>query len=75
MQAGTCLLLRDVVVMQFIPPANGSSYFEVSAIFGDGNFDDIRRNATNLWNCLQKFYISVSMTVTASKHCLENLVH
>jgi len=33
-QAGTCLLLRDVVVMYFIPPPNGSSYFEVSAIFG-----------------------------------------
>jgi len=34
MQAGACLLLRDVVVMRFIPPPNGSSYFEMSAIFG-----------------------------------------
>jgi len=52
MQAGTCLLLRDVVVMRFIPPPNSSSSFEVSAIFWDCNFDDIRCNATNLWTCL-----------------------
>ena len=32
--AGTCLFLCDVVVMRFIPPPNGSSYFEASAIFG-----------------------------------------
>jgi len=38
--------------MRFIPLPNGSSYFKVSAIFWDDNFDDIRRNATNLWNCL-----------------------
>ena len=35
-----------------IPPSNSSSSFEVSAIFWDCNFDDICRNATNLWNCL-----------------------
>jgi len=52
MQAGTCLLLRDIVVMWYIPPPNNSSSFEVSASFWDGNFDDIRRNATNLCNCL-----------------------
>ena len=52
MQAGTGILLRDVVVMRSIPPSNSSSSFEVSAIFWDCNFDDIRRNATNLWNCL-----------------------
>ena len=33
MQAGTCLLLRDVVVMRFIATPNGSSYFDMSAIF------------------------------------------
>jgi len=41
MQAGTCLLLRDVVVMRFIPPPNSSSSFEVSAIFWDGKIEDI----------------------------------
>jgi len=34
------ILLRDVVVMLFIPPPNSSSSFEVSAIFWDCNFDD-----------------------------------
>jgi len=34
MQAGTCLLLHNVVVMRFIPPPNSSSSFEVSTIFG-----------------------------------------
>ena len=28
------------------------------------NFDDIRRNARYLWNCLYKFYISISMGMT-----------
>ena len=37
-------ILRDVVVMRFITPPNSSSSFEVSAIFWDSNFDDIRRN-------------------------------
>jgi len=45
-------LAHPVVVMRFIPPSNSSSSFEVSAIFWDCNFDDIRRNATNIWNCL-----------------------
>ena len=31
---GTCLFLRDVVVMRFIPPPNSSWSFEVSAFFG-----------------------------------------
>ena len=56
--------MRDVVVMRFIPPPNSSSSFKVSAIFWDGNFDDIRRNARYLWNCLYKFYISISMGMT-----------
>jgi len=34
-QAGTCLLLCDVVVMRFITPPNSSSFFEVSAIIWD----------------------------------------
>jgi len=41
---------QELVVMRFIPPPNSSSSFEVSAIFWDCNFNDIRRNATNLWN-------------------------
>ena len=56
MQAGTCLLPRDVAVMRCIPPPNSSSSFKVSAIFWDGNFDDICRNASYLWYCLEKFY-------------------
>ena len=35
MQAGTCLLLRDVVVLRFISTPNSSSFFAVSAIFWD----------------------------------------
>jgi len=40
-QAGTYLLLHDVVVMRFIPPPNSSSSFEVSASFWDGKMEDI----------------------------------
>jgi len=41
MQAGTFLLLHDVVVMRFIPPPSSSSSFEVSAIFWDVKIEDI----------------------------------
>ena len=49
--AGTCLFLCDVAVMRFIPPPNSSSSFEVSAIFWDGDLDDICLNTTYLWHC------------------------
>jgi len=38
-------------VMRFIPPPNSSSSFEVSAIFWDGDLDDICLNTTYLWHC------------------------
>jgi len=54
-QAETCLLLRvncDVAVTWRIPLPYRSPFLEVSAIFPLEKFNDICRNARDLWSCV-----------------------
>jgi len=39
--AGRNLITVRLILMWHIPPPNSSSSFEVSAVFADGNFDNI----------------------------------
>jgi len=64
MPAGTyllCKIQRRTVTWRF-PPPNSSSSFEVSAIFWEGNFDDIRV-CTKTVILLSRNFISISIII------------